>query len=187
LKARHYLIIGLSICVLLLSGCANTPQAYQNQNILQMTPGPNGLPGAFPAPGANGIFGGSPAPYGAATPTSQLCPYGAAPDSTRADKIKSQLAGLKEIKDVNVVVIGNSCLVGYTPTAASTDPNATKNLVASRCKQVDSNIAGVTCGDTQDLNSRIAGITNDLRGSIPVGDMSSRFNDLVRVINPNIR
>jgi hypothetical protein len=116
-----------------------------------------------------------------------LCPEGAAPDSPRAANIKSQLAGLKEIKDVNVVVIGNSCLVGYTPTAASTDPNATKNLVAARCKQADDSIAGVTCGDTPDLNSRIAQINNDLQNDKPAGDMSSRFNDLVRAINPNLR
>jgi hypothetical protein len=168
---------------------------------MAMTPGPDGLPGdlpgdlgGLPGAGSNSIFGSSPAPYGATAPVpnrggsaAQLCPAGAAPDSTRADNIKSQLAGLKEIQDVNVVVIGNSCLVGYTPTESSTDPNATKDLVAARCKQADSNIAGVTCGDTPDINSQIAGINSDLQTSKPAGDMSSRFNDIVKVINPNLR
>ena len=191
MKAKQYLI-GLSIVVFLLSGCAAAPQANQGQNALQMTPGANALPGTFPDPAINGIFGGSPAPYGETIPNdrnsaAQYCPNGAAPDTVRADSIKAQLAGLKEIKDVNVVVIGNSCLVGYTPTSASTDPDATKSLVASRCKQADNTIAGVTCGDTPNLNSRIAQMNNDFRGNRPSGDMSSRFNDLVKAISPNLR
>jgi len=54
----------------------------------------------------------------------------------KATNITSQLAAMPEIKEANALVVGNSCIVAYSPENAQGDANARKNMVINKVKEL---------------------------------------------------
>ncbi|MCX8129619.1 MAG: YhcN/YlaJ family sporulation lipoprotein [Clostridia bacterium] len=103
-------------------------------------------------------------------------------DTQRANKIKNQLKNMKEIKNANVVVRGNTALIGYTPSNNTKDTNKIRNTLNSKVKQIDSSIVNVVATDKSNMNTTINKLAGDIANSRPANDLANRFNKIVQTI-----
>ncbi|MGE4284500.1 MAG: YhcN/YlaJ family sporulation lipoprotein [Clostridia bacterium] len=113
-------------------------------------------------------------------------------DKKRADNIRNQLSNSIGTAPTNVIVNGNTALIGYTPTDTSRDANAMRDTITNRVKQIDSTITNVVVSDSADMMTRINQLSNDItdgtRNNINNGmnDLNTRFNQLIQgTNNPN--
>ena len=114
-------------------------------------------------------------------------------DRQRADNIRNQLANTIGEAPDNVIVNGNTCVIGYRPTTGR-ERNDTKNKIINKVKEIDPKITKVIVSDTDDMNSRINQLTNDIRNGIDnntnnniMNDLNNRFNRLIQDITNNSR
>lgn len=107
-------------------------------------------------------------------------------DTARAENIKRQLEQMREISDVNVLVNGDNCIVGYTAADRNTDANVLRNTIASKVKQIDNRITSVTATDSPDMRTRINRLGNDMSRNMGADDMANRFRQLLNDINNSI-
>jgi len=53
------------------------------------------------------------------------------------------------------LVVGNSCIVAYSPENAQGDANARKNMVINKVKEIDPSITNVIATESRDIMNRI--------------------------------
>lgn len=180
IKFCSVLCIIFILCVSVLSACTATQRSAQ-------------VPGPSPSPQGRNIIQATPTGYPgvllSATPSPGVAqtPQAISADGTRANNIKVQLSKLPEISQVNVVVMGNTALVGYSPSPASKDVNDAKKAIADKVKQVDNAIANVAVSESGDMMANIGKLSGDITSNKPMSEISSRFSDLVRKITPAIK
>lgn len=149
-----------------------TPQGYSL--------GGGNMPGSPNAPNWGSITGRNQS-------TRQIMPQPVGFDWQRAENIKRQLGNFGGIHQINTVVNGNTALVGYRPTAGSGNQNAVRNDIVNRVKQIDGSIIHVMVTESADLSTKIGQLSNDIRKGRPISETTSRFNELIRSMNPSIR
>ena len=193
-KIKAVLIVFAGVCILtvMFSACAiggrarlpeqqggqqqgqNLQQQGQNlkQQGLDMDNTPNTMPKTGQNPGQNEILGGNPKNNQGANPEASLLNQQttdrqAAPDSQRAENIKNQLNQMEEVEDVNVVVMGNTALVGCKPSGNAKDVNAVKEKIVNKVKQADKSITNVTVSEKTDIMEMISKLENDIKNNNP--------------------
>lgn len=102
----------------------------------------------------------------------------------KADRIKAQLANMNDIRNANVVVVGNTALVGFNTTTADVDPVRARDMVISKVKQADNSITNVLTTNAQDVLMSIGRLSDDITHNRPVNSIQNDFNQIVRSINP---
>lgn len=102
----------------------------------------------------------------------------------KADSVRKQVEGMAEVDRANVVVIGNTCLVGYKPSKASKDINTTKNMIINSVKKSDGTLDNVVVSESEDVINETEGIFNDIVNNKPVNEVSNKFMNLVARIKP---
>jgi YhcN/YlaJ family sporulation lipoprotein len=105
-------------------------------------------------------------------------------NTQRAVEIKNRLAAMGELNKVNVFVIGNAALVGYSPSSPSSDIGAVKNMIINKVKETDRGITNVTVSESADVMSRINSLTNDMTNKRPMTEITNDFNNIIKSIAP---
>ena len=207
LKSTAAILVSFSVVLFSFSGCAgrNVQRPDQNntgqgRNII----GEN-MQGTDPNAGPQGgnMFGGNrdagsgnnpPDNTGIGTTPQGIqpgTPPGAEPldrqitdGRLKSDNIKRQLSAIPGCRNPNVIVIGNTALVGYAASGTVKDTGALRSKVTDTVRQADRTITNVVVSDSAEVVRNINQLSSDIAGNKPVNDIGNRFNQLIRSINP---
>ncbi|MGI6668810.1 MAG: YhcN/YlaJ family sporulation lipoprotein [Acetivibrionales bacterium] len=102
-------------------------------------------------------------------------------DRQRASRIKRQLLGMRDVAEADVIVMGDTCLVGIKTAGNAGNTEDTRNSVARRVKQADNTIKNCTVSDSSDTLDRIRRLVNATGDSTV--NFADEFNKLVRGSN----
>lgn len=207
-------VIGLFVISAAASGCmvrgggtpnqGNTPGIQRQGYTGQIRPKGianynTGLATPFPVPGQRmgitpGITQPSPTPgptipkdVGVPVPNSSPPPDSIQDGRQKAENIRKQLLTMQELRDANVIVVGNAALVAFTPQNPSTDADTMKNMVISRVKQIDTGITNVTCSQSADVMNQVGKLYNDMANHRPMNEVTNDFNQIIKNIAPASR
>jgi YhcN/YlaJ family sporulation lipoprotein len=108
-------------------------------------------------------------------------------DRHRTDNIHKQLSKMGELRQVGVIITGNTALVGYSPSHLAKDVSSTKALITSRVKQIDPSIKNVVVSESADIMSRINKLTTDISNNRPANEISNEINQLLKGVAPTIK
>jgi len=103
----------------------------------------------------------------------------------KSDNITKQLDAMPEIDKVNVLVTGDTCLVGYSPANAQGDPNARKNMVIEKVKQIDPTLNNVVVSESQDVMNRINQLINDMANNKSMDEINREVMQLIKTTVPS--
>ncbi|HOV26090.1 MAG TPA: YhcN/YlaJ family sporulation lipoprotein [Pseudobacteroides sp.] len=105
-------------------------------------------------------------------------------NTQRADNICKQIDSINGIENVNVVVVGNTALIGYASTNKHANMASTKNAISTKVKQIDNSITNVVIADSKDISKRIADLANNIKNNKPKNQLDSEFNQIMKSLNP---
>ncbi len=97
--------------------------------------------------------------------------------------LKSQVKSIPQVKDANVVVLGNTALVACNPSTAAADANALRDAVTKKIKSSDPSIKNVLVTESPDMVASINQMFNNMTNR-PMNEVTRDFNQLVRQIAP---
>lgn len=198
-SCKTALITALSFSIVFLSACAtqgrydpqNTPERtrYQGQNItggrgrtmdygdnmrLGVNPGADRI-GTTPQMGTN---------MGLNMNNAQSPAAPMADDRMKADNIRSKLEAMPGISKVNVIVMGNTAVVGCSRQAGTSSANSAEKMVADRVKQIDPSITNVYVTESADLGNRISRLYRDMVNNRPMNEIRDDFTKIINSITP---
>lgn len=140
---------------------------------------PGGMTGIIPTPGP-GVSG----KQNMGTP-SRLVGF----SYQKADNILSQLGKIDGARDINAVVRGNTCIVGYTPDRSSNGVSNkggnTGDMITSKVKKIDGTINNVVVSNSAAISARIKKLSDDIRANKPTSITETEFNKLLQAIKPS--
>ncbi len=199
--------LGLTIFTLPLTACNTGTNNYMNPQRTGITGNENntqfGSPVRFPArndrinnndtllDSTDRTIAGTPAP-GAQVPRVQA-PGVQAPDTAfdnntnnmreKSLTIKSYVENLPEVKDANVVVLGNTAVVACNPSTGTVNSTALRDAITQRVKSSDTSIKNVLVTESPDMMANLDQMFNNMTNR-PMNEISRDFNQLVRQISP---
>ncbi|WP_010248069.1 YhcN/YlaJ family sporulation lipoprotein [Acetivibrio cellulolyticus] len=199
--------MGLTIFTLPLAACNTRPNYYmspgktgiiQKQNVTQygtrignnlvnntgrtnvVSPLPNAvispIPGGAVVAPIPGVAVVSPVP-GAPVNTSYNM-------TERAMSIKSQVKNVPQVKDANVIVVGDTALVACSPSNAAANTDALKKAVTQRVKSFDPTITKVVVSESPDMMTNVNQMYNNLTTK-SINQITQDFNNLIKQITPS--
>ncbi|RCX17118.1 YhcN/YlaJ family sporulation lipoprotein [Anaerobacterium chartisolvens] len=193
-KTGGTVFLGFCLITTMLSACdagrtSRLPD-QQQQNVQQQGIERDNLLGIAPQPEDGGTSGMNPGNNQGANPgVNQGANPGVnqpdqqmAPDRQKAENIKNQLRDITEIADANVIVMGNTALVGYKPSGNMGDSNAAKNMIISKVKKIDRTITNVSVSEQPDMMNRMNRLGEDITNNRPMNDITNEFNQIMRGI-----
>ncbi len=104
-------------------------------------------------------------------------------DTQRAQNIKEKLEAINGLGNVNVVVMDNTALVGYSVTGAADRADNIKDEVERTARQADPSITRVVATGEGDAAAKIGQLAKDAANNRPMDDIRNRFNQLINEIN----
>lgn len=107
-----------------------------------------------------------------------------AADRQKAENIRKQLNGMREISNASVVVRGDTVLVGYKPSQNGQDFNANRRLITDKIRQTDNSIANIRISESAEMMNRIDRLSRDMGANRPTNQLVDEFNRLFRGISP---
>ncbi len=150
--------------------------------------GSNGITGGTGMTGGNGMTGGTMNPRTGMT-MNQTTNMGAgnitgtmAYNQQRAEKIKKHLTNMNGLRNVNVMVMGNTALVGCEPTGNTTNTTAVRNSIIKKVKQADPAIVNVTVSESADIMDRMNRLGSDMTNNKPMKTITEEFNRMINGI-----
>lgn len=111
-------------------------------------------------------------------------------DGKKADSIRKQLEAMPDVKSAQVIVRGNTALVGCKPSKTSIDVNSLAGKVSDKVKSLDKSVTNVCVTDKDSAMNDMTKLSNDIKSSgsngnaKTVNDCVSRFNRLLQVAKP---
>lgn len=108
-------------------------------------------------------------------------------DRKRCDTIRKGIEGMEGIDKVNVVVSGNTALVGYASPKPAQDTDKIKTTISNKVKQLDKNITNVAVSESSDVMTRIGNIYNDITNKKPADKISNEINNLFQELSPKVQ
>lgn len=198
IKAVLIVIVGMCLIIAMLGACAmgsreRSPEQPNNQpqgqNLQQQRLKMENMFDTTRQPGQNQMLGANPENNQGVNPEAnqqnQLVPgQQMLPDMQKAKNIKNQLNNMSEVENVNVVVVGDTALVGCKPSGNAKDVNALKNKIVNKVKEIDKSIKNVTVSEKADIMDRIKRLENDVENNIPMDKITNEFNRIIREITP---
>jgi len=87
-------------------------------------------------------------------------------DNAKANRIKRELEKINGLTETNVLVMGDTCIVGYRANAATGNTTDMRDRITRAVKKVDGTITNVLVSESADVIERIkrlgAGVTNGI-------------------------
>lgn len=107
----------------------------------------------------------------------------------KAQNIDNQVEKIRGVDEASVLVVGNTCLVGYRPSQAATNTNTMKNVISERVKAMDKSITNVVVSDSADIMSRINRLSTNMgnNGNIDMNQVKNEMNEIMRSVSPVVR
>lgn len=172
------------VLALFMSACAGQQRTAPQPDQQRMEQQGRNMQGDF-TPGVNppqdrSILPGTDADLDRRAPqTQQMVDY-----RQKSNNVRNQVAAMGEVEKANVVVVGNTCLVGYKPSRLSKDVNATKKMISERVKQTDRSIDNVVVSESADVMDRVNRLYNDIANNRPMNEVNNEFKQLVNRVAP---
>lgn len=127
-----------------------------------------------PLPGVS--FGATPAPI----ITNDLTDM-----RTKAQNIERQLESFPEVKDANVMVVGNTALVAFDTNTTNVDLQSLKDKLSEKVKSIDPSVNNVILTEASYARTGIQQLLNDINNK-SMSQITQEFNELVRKITPTL-
>lgn len=105
----------------------------------------------------------------------------------KADAIKRQLVNMTGVDKANVVVMGNTALVGFKPIGNTRNVGVAKTNIAKKVKAVDKTITNVVVSESTGVLDRINKLSMDITSNKPINAITTEFNNIVKGIAPVAR
>lgn len=102
-------------------------------------------------------------------------------DRQRASRIKRQLLGMKDVAETDVIVMGDTCLVGIKTAGNAGNTANIRNNVARKVKQADNAVKNCTVSDSSDTLARIRRLLSTTGDG--TANFTDEFNKLIRGSN----
>ena len=99
--------------------------------------------------------------------------------------IRNQVKSVPNVKDANVVVVGNTALVACDPNTASVDTNALRTAITQKVKTADPSITNVVVTESGDMMTSVNQMFNNMNNR-SANQINQDFNTLVRQITPTV-
>jgi len=109
------------------------------------------------------------------------------PDRQKADNIKSQLMNMNGVTDANVIVMGNTALVGFKPSVNTGNVNAIKSNITKRVKEIDKTITNVSVSESADIMTRMNRLGTNIAGNNQGNTIADEFNKIIDGLNTTTR
>ena len=106
------------------------------------------------------------------------------PNRLKADNIKRQLTTMDGVRKANVIVMGNTALIGFEPTSSNGDTGAVRNNIIKRVKTLDKTITNVTVSESSDIMDRMNRLGTDITNNKPVKTITEEFNSMIQGLTP---
>lgn len=100
----------------------------------------------------------------------------------KARRIESELEKIPGMNDINVVISGDTAIVGCT---TNQDMSAMKSRIVNRVKQLDPSVKKVAVTNARDTLMEIRKLKSDMMGGSDTGGINARVKQLVNKITPN--
>jgi YhcN/YlaJ family sporulation lipoprotein len=104
---------------------------------------------------------------------------------SKSQNIEKQIKNLPNIKDANVMVVGNTALVACSPDTTSVDTNALRNSITQKVKSVDPSINNVVITESSDMMANVRQMLSDMNNR-SMNQITNDFNNLIRQITPSM-
>jgi YhcN/YlaJ family sporulation lipoprotein len=105
----------------------------------------------------------------------------------KSENINNQLMKMNEIDKVNSVVVGDSCVVGYSPSGTVRDTAALDRAIEQKVRSIDPSIKNVAVSRSADVMQRIRAMAEDITNNQPINNISEEIRKLMQSINPAAR
>ena len=104
---------------------------------------------------------------------------------TKAQNIATQLKSFPEVKDANVMVVGNTALVAFETNRTDADLTNLKDKLTERVKTIDPSVDNVILTEASYARTGIQQLLNDMNNK-SINQLTQDFNELVRRISPTL-
>jgi YhcN/YlaJ family sporulation lipoprotein len=190
LSLKKTVSLFLCFCFIVLSGCASRNPQYPNQNT--NTQGQNMMGGTNPNTGYSNMSGTGTNPSQSVNPSNNMPIQPSIQGQTnfdrqRAENIRKQLAAIPGVKQANVLVNGNTTIVGYSTTDPTKDTTALRDTVSRKIKQVDAALTDIAVSSSPDIMARTTQLGNDITNNKPIQELRTSYDKLMMNVKSLIR
>jgi len=105
---------------------------------------------------------------------------------SKSERIERQLESLANVKDANVMVVGNTALVACDPSSTGVDVNSLRNAITQRIKSIDPSITNVVVTESADAKTSIQQMFSNMNNK-SMDQITQEFNKLVKSLTPTMQ
>lgn len=106
----------------------------------------------------------------------------------RSKDIATKLSELDKVNNANVLITGNTALVGIDIPKDSSDENTKKikDEVVNKVKDLDNGIDNVVVTADADLITRMKNLGTDIESGKPISGLGNEIEEIIKRITPNM-
>ncbi len=104
---------------------------------------------------------------------------------SKSQNIERQVANLTNVKDANVMVVGNTALVACSPNTTGVDTNALRNSITQKVKSIDPSITNVVVTESADVMTNVKQMFSNMNNK-SMNQITQDFNNMLRQITPSM-
>ena len=104
---------------------------------------------------------------------------------SKSQNIERQVANLANVKDANVMVVGNTALVACSPNTTAVDTNALRTSITQKVKSIDPSITNVVVTESADVMTNVKQMFSNMNNK-SMNQIMQEFNNMIRQITPSV-
>ena len=104
---------------------------------------------------------------------------------SKSQNIERQVETLTNVKDANVMVVGNTALVACSPNTTAVDTNAMRTDITQKVKSIDPSITNVVVTESADMMTNINQMFSNMNNK-SMNQITQDFNNMLRQITPSM-
>lgn len=104
---------------------------------------------------------------------------------SKSQNIEKQVKNLTNVKDANVMVVGNTALVACNPNTTAVDTNALRTSITQKVKSVDPSITNVVVTESADMMTNVKQMFSNMNNK-SMNQITQDFNNMLKQITPSM-